>query len=112
MSRRKASSGEAGARAVQGDSATLVPLEVLCVVRGTEPEHVRALMRAGRLPTPATGLVPLDYLPVEPDPVPGEPPGWQAHIDRELRRFRDGQRRVVAMFAAGSERRREQQLTR
>ena len=44
--------------------------------------------------------------------MPGEPPVWQAHIDRELNRFHDGQRRVVAMFAPGSERRREQQLMR
>jgi hypothetical protein len=91
---------------------TLVPLEALCVVRCTEPEHVRALVRAGRLPPPAGGLVPPGYLPPEPVPPRGEPAVWQAHVERELRRFRDGQRRALAAFVPGRERQREQQLMR
>lgn len=91
---------------------TLVPLEALCIVRSTKPEHVWALIRAGHLPEPADGLVPPDYLPLEPDPPPGEPPEWQGHVDRELRRFRDGQRRALAAFVPGRERQREQQLMR
>jgi hypothetical protein len=77
------------------------------------PEHVRALIVAGRLPPPGDDeLVPPDYLPQEPDPEPASPPEWQQHLDRELRRFRDGQRRVLASESVERRRQREQQLMR
>lgn len=90
----------------------MVPLEALCIVRCTQPEQVRALVQAGRLPAPSNGLVPIDYLPAELDPPPGEPAVWQSHVVRELRRFRDGQLRAMPTFAPGRERQREQHLMR
>jgi hypothetical protein len=90
----------------------LVPFDVLCAVRGTRPEQILTLAQAGLLSPPAGELVRPDYLGIEEDPPPGEPAGWQAHVDRELGRYRDGERRVMTTFAPGRERQREQQLMR
>lgn len=93
----------------------LVPLLGVCLGRTVPVEHVRALVVAGRLPIPAEGdLVPSDYLAeLDPDPVPelvlAE---WRGHLDREIRRFRDGRSRLLDAIGPNDGRRRDQQLSR
>lgn len=153
-------------------STSLVSLESLCRARREPLEHVRALIRARRLPQPVevtpdgTELVRRDYFRlvdaagsigaleryfresyapalseragrptdarfesawfryldgatkidtgVLDDPLSIEPERgtWPWHVWRELRRFRDGQRRLAGADGPELERRREQQLMR
>lgn len=93
----------------------LVPLEGVCLGRTVVREHVAALIVSGRLAHPTDeGLVPPDYLSgIDPDVVPSLPPGeWRGHVDRELRRYRDGRARLLHLAGHEHERRREQQLMR
>ncbi|MBS1880749.1 MAG: hypothetical protein JST31_14655 [Actinobacteria bacterium] len=95
-----------------------VPLADLCSVHLVDADHVRALIRAGRLPAPkAAGecqveTVPPDYL--EPPAAPGaaRSAAWGPHIERNAGRFADAQRRLVETLAGDSHWTRERQLTR
>ena len=100
-------------------ASSLVPLLGVCLSRETTIEHVRALVEAEALPPPATSregteMVPATYLDeIDPDPLPPIPSGeWDDHVRRELRRFRDGRKRLLTAVARDAARRREQQLTR
>lgn len=103
------------------DAAELVALPDLCAPRTLPVHHVRALIRAGRMPGPdrvledGTELVPADYLD-ELDPANGPVPDaahlphpWREHVERGVARFADGQRRLPS---ASSPERRQQQLPR
>jgi hypothetical protein len=96
---------------------TLVPLGGVLLGRTVSVEQVRALVLAGLLaPTALDDLVPPDYLDaLDPDPVPQlDSEEWRAHLEREVRRHRDGRSRLLDAVGDGVEhgRRRDQQLTR
>ncbi|UGS38427.1 hypothetical protein [Capillimicrobium parvum] len=103
------------------DTDTLVALRDVCLPWDRPLHHVRALMRAGRLPEPVrvlddgTELVSADLLSgliaTDAQDGDGDADGdaWQAHIERGLARFRDGQRRLPEATTAE---RRQQQLLR
>lgn len=93
----------------------LVPLAGVCLGRTVPVEHVRALALAGLLAPPAPGdLVPRDYLDdLDPDPVPElASEEWRGHLEREVRRHRDGRSRLLVAVGGEHARRRDQQLTR
>jgi hypothetical protein len=93
----------------------LVPLAGACMGRTVPVEHVRALIRAERLPAPTEDdLVPRDYLAdLDPDPVPDLAwEEWRGHLAREVRRFRDGRTRLLYATGPDDGHRRDQQLSR
>jgi len=93
----------------------LVPLAGVCLGRTVPVEHVHALVHAGLLDAPAAGdLVPRDYLDeLDPDPVPElRSDEWRGHLEREVRRHRDGRSRLLDAVGVEHGRRRDQQLTR
>lgn len=99
-------------------ATALIPLEHLCAARCESIDQVRALIRGGVLPEPpqrladGTELVPPDFLSEADDPLTPLRDSWQHHLDRELRRFRMSQVKVLTTFTSDRRRQREQQLMR